>query len=107
MSQDTKISNKRKFEEVSFNEDDETFLKTFVDESIVTKDSYENIITNLVTDLENKTNTYLNISGIIDDFKKSLLNNREGMMNRCLECGVDMGRCNPRQLCGKTICYSS
>ena len=22
----------------------------------------------------------------------------------CLECGIDMGRCNPRQLCGKTYC---
>jgi hypothetical protein len=24
--------------------------------------------------------------------------------NRCIECGVDMGDCNPRQLCGKTRC---
>tara|TARA_Y100000389_G_C17315600_1_gene440277 strand:- start:250 stop:453 length:204 start_codon:yes stop_codon:yes gene_type:complete len=24
--------------------------------------------------------------------------------NLCLECGVDMGPCNPRQLCGKTFC---
>jgi len=24
--------------------------------------------------------------------------------NLCLECGVDMGDCNPRQLCGKTYC---
>ena len=24
--------------------------------------------------------------------------------NRCTECGVDMGDCNPRQLCGKTVC---
>jgi hypothetical protein len=24
--------------------------------------------------------------------------------NPCLECGVDMGSCNPRQLCGKTHC---
>ena len=26
--------------------------------------------------------------------------------NRCLECGVDMGPQNPRQLCGKTYCRS-
>ena len=32
---------------------------------------------------------------------------REGMKNRCLECGVDMGRTNPRQLCGKWVCYNS
>lgn len=24
--------------------------------------------------------------------------------NRCEVCGVDMGDCNPRQLCGKTYC---
>ena len=31
--------------------------------------------------------------------------------NRCLVCGIDMGYCNPRQLCMKTYCpeelYSS
>lgn len=26
--------------------------------------------------------------------------------NRCLECGEDMGPHNPRQLCGKTMCYN-
>jgi len=24
--------------------------------------------------------------------------------NLCIECGVDMGDCNPRQLCGKLYC---
>ena len=28
------------------------------------------------------------------------------MVNRCLECGIDMGECNPRQLCGKVYCDS-
>ncbi len=27
-----------------------------------------------------------------------------GSANRCLECGVDLGAQNPRQLCGKTVC---
>jgi hypothetical protein len=27
-----------------------------------------------------------------------------GTKNRCVECGVDMGYCNPRQLCSKTYC---
>ena len=27
------------------------------------------------------------------------------MKNLCVICGVDMGDCNPRQLCGKTRCY--
>ena len=26
--------------------------------------------------------------------------------NLCIECKVDMGFCNPRQLCGKTYCAS-
>lgn len=26
------------------------------------------------------------------------------MINRCLVCGIDMGDCNPRQLCNKTYC---
>ena len=107
MSHDTKFSKKRNVKEVYENDSDKSFLKIFMEESIETKTSYENIITNLVIDLESKTDTYLNLSSIIDDFKKSLLNNREGIINRCLECDVDMGRCNPRQLCGKTICYSN
>lgn len=24
--------------------------------------------------------------------------------NHCVECGIDLGECNPRQLCGKTHC---
>lgn len=27
--------------------------------------------------------------------------------NLCLECGVDMGECNPRQYCGKTYCKNN
>ena len=25
-------------------------------------------------------------------------------INRCIECGIDMGYCNPRQYCGKWKC---
>ena len=27
--------------------------------------------------------------------------------NRCIECGEDMGECNPRQLCGKIKCMNN
>ena len=27
--------------------------------------------------------------------------------NCCLDCGIDMGDCNPRQLCGKWRCLFS
>lgn len=30
-----------------------------------------------------------------------------GSINRCTECGCDIGQCNPRQLCGKTFCFST
>ncbi len=26
------------------------------------------------------------------------------MKNLCVECGIDMGECNPRQYCAKTYC---
>lgn len=29
------------------------------------------------------------------------------MSNLCIECGIDMGECNPRQLCGKTRCLNT
>jgi hypothetical protein len=28
----------------------------------------------------------------------------KGHVNRCVECGIDMGECNPRQYCGKWQC---
>ena len=28
----------------------------------------------------------------------------DASINRCMECNIDMGDCNPRQLCGKTHC---
>ena len=27
-------------------------------------------------------------------------------INKCIECGIDMGECNPRQYCGKTYCFN-
>lgn len=32
------------------------------------------------------------------------IDQEEQYLNRCLICGVDMGDCNPRQLCGKWRC---
>ncbi len=29
------------------------------------------------------------------------------MVNRCIECGVDMGQSNPRQYCAKTHCANA
>ena len=39
-----------------------------------------------------------------NDVEKSLL---YGSKNLCEICKIDMGDCNPRQLCGKTYCENS
>ena len=110
MSFSSESNKKRKIDNVS-NEgsisDDELLLQHFTEKRTVSKDSWEDTLYKIISDLEEKTNVYLDSEAIINDFKNSLLSNKEGMMNRCLECGIDMGRCNPRQLCGKTYCYSN
>ena len=35
---------------------------------------------------------------------KDTENIEEDYKNRCLICNIDMGDCNPRQLCGKIRC---
>lgn len=86
----------------------EHLLRDFVDKYSEDTDSYYNenlikIITSYLT--VKQMQDYIDetfgiprkITRIFDEY-------REGMMNRCLECGVDMGIHNPRQLCGKYIC---
>ena len=73
------------------------------------EETVENLIDtelySLVRKLEEKNSNYYNFDKIKEYFIKLLEEHSEGMMNRCLECGTDMGRSNPRQLCGKTYCY--
>lgn len=70
------------------------------------EDFIENKLYKLVVEIENKTDTYLNFENILINFKELIDDNKEGMINRCVECNIDMGRSNPRQLCGKTFCCS-
>lgn len=70
------------------------------------EDFIENKLYKLVVEIENKTDTYLNFENILINFRELIDNNKEGMINRCVECNIDMGRSNPRQLCGKTFCCS-
>ena len=70
------------------------------------EDFIENKLYKLVVEIENKTDTYLNFENILINFRELINNNKEGMINRCVECNIDMGRSNPRQLCGKTFCCS-
>lgn len=40
----------------------------------------------------------------VPDFERILDRHTCAPKNRCLGCGIDMGDCNPRQLCEKTHC---
>jgi hypothetical protein len=40
----------------------------------------------------------------LDEIVKEYENSE--IKNLCIECGVDMGYCNPRQYCGKTYCLN-
>jgi len=70
----------------------------------------EIIIDNLVNSIKeyNKdvNDTYTNLELLQEKLVSLIKECQTGYVNRCLECGVDMGECNPRQLCGKTYCYS-
>jgi hypothetical protein len=41
---------------------------------------------------------------MLSNKKDTTENTEEVYKNRCLTCNIDMGDCNPRQLCGKTRC---
>ena len=58
----------------------------------------------IISEVEDKLDVYLDYEEIYKDLVKSIIKNNLGMKNRCTDCGVDMGSCNPRQLCGKTYC---
>lgn len=53
---------------------------------------------------ENVKNVYINDNVLINNLVKIHNNISTSSINRCLECGIDMGEHNPRQLCGKTHC---
>lgn len=65
----------------------------------------------------NNLDCYCNVEDVISDFSENLITcptikqirdavykHSRGTKNRCVECGEDMGECNPRQLCSKTFC---
>lgn len=43
----------------------------------------------------------------LEDLTLAIFTRRNEYINRCLECGIDMGPQNPRQLCGKSFCRYS
>ena len=53
---------------------------------------------------ENDINTNTNTNTNTNNRYTSTSYNGE---NKCIECGEDMGECNPRQLCGKVACNNN
>ena len=95
----------RKMEEIDTSDEiDDNLLVQLKKKRIVKESSWEDVIYDMVHDLEQSSGVYLNHDGILDNIKKSIKRNIEGVMNKCLECCTDIGRTNPRQLCGKTRC---
>ena len=70
----------------------------------------DEIIDNLVNSIteynKDVSDTYTNLELLQEKLVLLINECQTGYVNRCLECDVDMGECNPRQLCGKTYCYS-
>ena len=88
------------YENIFYKDLDDAFEKKIT----VDTESISDRLYQLICLIEENTDTYLNHEAIIEDFKISLSKHQEGMINRCTQCGEDMGRSNPRQLCGKTYC---
>lgn len=80
--------------------------KRKLNEKNIMTDSIEEKFYKLICDIEEENNYYINYDNVLKNFKILLEENIEGLVNRCTVCNEDMGRSNPRQLCGKTICYN-
>ena len=63
----------------------------------------EDVVNKLLMKLLNETNPDVTDAMI----KQTIHDCHRGTKNRCIECGQDMGECNPRQLCGKIVCCAS
>lgn len=59
----------------------------------------------IITYYENNKNEYVDTNEL-EYLINQIMKLGKGSINRCLECGIDLGECNPRQLCGKGYCYS-
>ena len=78
--------------------------------STLTTDEIQVDINNFIYKISNKLNYYIDENNIkkkinlelIKIIKKNILQHK----NLCIECQVDIGINNPRQLCGKTRCLN-
>jgi Icc-related predicted phosphoesterase len=61
--------------------------------------------------LSDEVDNYINFDKIEEELhdnnnniQEIVRHNIEERKNRCIECNIDIGQCNPRQLCCKTYC---
>lgn len=82
--------------------------KTEIIQKTIELSNIEKDINNIIKKINDKSDYYLDYEKIKNDFnimiKELIINNSFELKNRCVECGIDMGKDNPRQLCGKTKC---
>lgn len=71
------------------------------------EDDFKTEFFGIISEVEDELDVYLDYDEIYKDLVDSIIKNNQGMKNRCTDCGVDMGSCNPRQLCGKTYCNNN
>ena len=79
---------------------------TDVDKHSATDENSDDRLYRLILDIQEQRDTYLDAPLIMEGFKKLVEEHSEGMINRCTVCNIDIGRHNPRQLCGKIRCLS-
>ena len=56
---------------------------------------------------QDKIDNYIDIPNTLKHFIEVLEENITDIeKNKCIDCGIDIGRYNPRQLCGKLYCIN-
>lgn len=76
----------------------------------IKKSNIDNDIIKIITKLNKNSYYYLNLDNIkkdlFDKIQETLNINSNTIKNKCIECDNDIGKNNPRQLCGKIKCNS-
>lgn len=77
-------------------------ITEYFTKSRIFKKSYNNI--NSYNNVQKKIKSKYKINNCYNDNNIIRGYNEITDSWHCMECGIDMGSCNPRQLCGKTYC---
>ena len=80
---------------------------SFDSNSINPLEELKNELLMAIFNYQSRSDNYYNMEQFVDNVLDNLENYKLEEKNRCLMCGDDMGRDNPRQLCGKTYCYNT